>query len=89
MFHIADIMTPIKNITFAVNTSKAGAEDAARYLAGIVEGEGGQTQITTVYPLLVTVGEIIVRPMVLDDFRVVEDKKAKRSFGAANVHRLP
>lgn len=51
MFHIADIMKPIKHITFAVNTSKPGAEDAARYLAGIVECEGAQTQITTEYPL--------------------------------------
>ena len=28
-------MQPIQNITFAVNTTKPGAEEAARYLAGI------------------------------------------------------
>ncbi len=44
-------MNPIQTITFAVNTSKPGAEEAARYLAGIAQCEGAQTQITTQYPL--------------------------------------
>lgn len=44
-------MNPIKTITFAVNTSKPGAEAAARYLAGIAECEGVQATITTEYPL--------------------------------------
>ena len=44
-------MQPIKTITFAVNTTKPGALEAARYLAGIAECEGSQTRITTDYPL--------------------------------------
>ena len=44
-------MQPIKTITFAVNTTKPGAEDAARYLAGIAECEGVQAKISTDYPL--------------------------------------
>ncbi|MEM8866914.1 MAG: NAD(+)/NADH kinase [Verrucomicrobiota bacterium] len=44
-------MKAIQSITFAVNDSKPGAEDAARYLAAIAECEGVQTQITTEYPL--------------------------------------
>lgn len=44
-------MQPIKTITFAVNTTKPGAEEAARYLAGIAECEGVETRITTDYPL--------------------------------------
>ncbi len=44
-------MKPIQSITFAVNSSKPGAEEAARYLAGIAECEGVQTRITSEYPL--------------------------------------
>jgi NAD+ kinase len=44
-------MQAIKTITFAVNTTKPGAEEAARYLAGIAECEGVQTTIATEYPL--------------------------------------
>lgn len=44
-------MQPIKTITFAVNTTKPGALEAARYLAGIAECEGAQSRITTDYPL--------------------------------------
>lgn len=44
-------MQPINTITFAVNTTKPGAHEAARYLAGIAECEGTQTRITTDYPL--------------------------------------
>ena len=44
-------MQPIKTITFAVNTTKPGALEAARYLAGIAECEETQTRITTDYPL--------------------------------------
>jgi len=44
-------MSPIKNITFAVNASKKGAAEAARYIAGIAQCEGVHTQITTEYPL--------------------------------------
>lgn len=44
-------MQPIKTITFAVNTTKPGTEDTARYLAGIAECEGVQTTICTDYPL--------------------------------------
>lgn len=44
-------MQPIQNITFAVNTTKPGAEEAARYLAGIAECEGVQTTISSDYPL--------------------------------------
>lgn len=44
-------MKPIQSITFAVNTSKPGAEDTARYLAGLAKCEGVSTQIITEYPL--------------------------------------
>jgi NAD+ kinase len=44
-------MQAIRSITFAVNTTKDGALDTARYLAGIAECEGVQTQIATDYPL--------------------------------------
>lgn len=44
-------MQAIRSITFAVNTTKDGALDTARYLAGIAECEGVQTKITTDYPL--------------------------------------
>lgn len=45
------LMQAIKTITFAVNTTKPGSLEAARYLAGIGECEGAQTRITTDYPL--------------------------------------
>lgn len=44
-------MKPIQRITFAVNTSKPGAQEIARYLAGLAECEGVQTRIHTEYPL--------------------------------------
>lgn len=44
-------MQVIETITFAVNTSKAGAEDVARYLSGLAECEGVKTRTTTEYPL--------------------------------------
>lgn len=44
-------MSPIKTITFAVNTSKPGAEEAALGLAAIAQAAGTETQITTEYPL--------------------------------------
>jgi NAD+ kinase len=44
-------MQTIKTITFAVNTTKPGAEKAARCLAGIADGEGVQTKIRSDYPL--------------------------------------
>lgn len=44
-------MQPIQTITFAVNTTKPGAEEAARYLAGIAQCEGVQTTISNDYPL--------------------------------------
>ncbi len=44
-------MKAIETITFAVNTTKPGTEDAARFLAGIAECEGVHTRITTEYPL--------------------------------------
>ena len=44
-------MHAINTITFAVNTTKPGASDAARYLAGIAECEGAQTRILEDYPL--------------------------------------
>ncbi len=46
-------MQAIQTITFAVNTSKPGAEDAARYLAGLAGCVGVKTQIITDYPLSV------------------------------------
>ncbi len=53
MFNIHSLqrMSPITTICFAVNTSKDGAEAAARYLAEIAECEGVKTTTTTVYPL--------------------------------------
>ncbi len=44
-------MEPIRKITFAVNTTKPGAEEAARFLAGIAECEGAECRIVTDYPL--------------------------------------
>ncbi|MGB1127654.1 MAG: NAD(+)/NADH kinase [Opitutales bacterium] len=44
-------MKAIQSITFAVNTTKPGADATARYLAGIAECEGVTTQITSDYPL--------------------------------------
>lgn len=44
-------MEPIRSITFAVNTTKPGAEEAARYLVGLTECEGVAATITTEYPL--------------------------------------
>ena len=44
-------MQAIQSITFAVNTTKPGAEEAARFLAGIAECEGVATNISTQYPL--------------------------------------
>lgn len=44
-------MRAIQTITFAVNTTKPGAQKAASFLAGIAECEGVQTRITTDYPL--------------------------------------
>ena len=44
-------MQAIQSITFAVNTTKPGTEEAARFLAGIAECEGVATSISTDYPL--------------------------------------
>lgn len=44
-------MDPIRSITFAVNTTKPGAEEAARYLSGLAECEGVVTRISHAYPL--------------------------------------
>lgn len=44
-------MKPIDTITFAVNTTKPGAEEAARFLAAIAECEQVKTKIATDYPL--------------------------------------
>ncbi len=44
-------MDPIRNIAFAVNTTKPGAESVARFLSGIAECEGATTRILTDYPL--------------------------------------
>ncbi len=44
-------MQTIQTITFAINTSKPGAEDVARYLSGLAECEGVKTRITAQYPL--------------------------------------
>lgn len=44
-------MDPIRTISFAVNTTKPGAREVARFLAGIAECEGAQTRILTDYPL--------------------------------------
>ncbi|MEC7274123.1 MAG: NAD(+)/NADH kinase [Verrucomicrobiota bacterium] len=45
-------MEAIKSITFAVNKTKSGSEDAARFLAGIAECEGVKTTIRSDYPFL-------------------------------------
>lgn len=44
-------MEPIRSITFVVNTTKPGAKEAARYLAGLADCEGVTATITTEYPL--------------------------------------
>jgi len=44
-------MQAIQSITFAVNSTKPGAADTARYLAGIAECEGVQVTIREDYPL--------------------------------------
>lgn len=44
-------MQAIQSITFAVNTTKPGTEETARFLAGIAECEGVNTTICTEYPL--------------------------------------
>jgi NAD+ kinase len=44
-------MKAIQTITFAVNTTKPGAPEAARFLARIAECEGVKTTISTDYPL--------------------------------------
>ena len=45
-------METIKSITFAVNKTKPGAEDAARFLAGIAECEGVKATIRSDHPFL-------------------------------------
>ena len=44
-------MNEICAITFAVNTSKSGAQETARFLAGIAQCEGVETKIEEAYPL--------------------------------------
>jgi len=44
-------MKAIQTITFAVNSTKPGAQEAARYLAGLAECEGVKTNSSTDYPL--------------------------------------
>lgn len=44
-------MKPIQTITFAVNSSKPGAAEAAENIAAIVQGEGCRTKISKEYPL--------------------------------------
>jgi NAD+ kinase len=44
-------MKPIESIAFAVNTSKPGAGDVVRYLAGIADCEGVRTEAFEAYPL--------------------------------------
>lgn len=44
-------MNPIRKIAFAVNTTKPGAEDVARFLAGVTECEGASAHLITDYPL--------------------------------------
>ena len=44
-------MQAIQTITFAVNSTKPGAAEAARYLAGIAECEGARVTIREDYPL--------------------------------------
>lgn len=45
-------MKAIESITFAVNKTKPGAEEAARFLAGIAECEGVKVTIRSDYPFL-------------------------------------
>jgi NAD+ kinase len=44
-------MKVIETITFAVNSTKPGAKEAARYLSGLAECEGVKTKSLTDYPL--------------------------------------
>lgn len=44
-------MEHIQTIAFVINTDKSGAEETARYLAGIADCEGIQTQSFNDYPL--------------------------------------
>jgi NAD+ kinase len=44
-------MKSIRKITFAVNATKPGAAESARYLAGIAECEGAETRMVENYPL--------------------------------------
>ncbi|MGB0344351.1 MAG: NAD(+)/NADH kinase [Coraliomargarita sp.] len=44
-------MKSIRTITFAVNRTKPGAAESARFLAGIAECEGAVTRIVESYPL--------------------------------------
>ena len=44
-------MNPIRKISFAVNTMKPGAEEVARFLAGVAECEGASARLITDYPL--------------------------------------
>jgi NAD+ kinase len=44
-------MNPIQKISFAINTTKPGAEEVARFLAGIAACEGASTRLITDYPL--------------------------------------
>ncbi|MEO0508385.1 MAG: NAD(+)/NADH kinase [Verrucomicrobiota bacterium] len=44
-------MQAIQSITFAVNTTKQGTEETARFLAGLADCEGVKTSISTEYPL--------------------------------------
>lgn len=44
-------MKAIQTITFAINATKPGAHDAARYLAGLAECEGVRTKRLSDYPL--------------------------------------
>ena len=48
----AFVMKNIRTITFAVNTTKPGAAESARFLAGIAECEGAETQILENYRTL-------------------------------------
>lgn len=42
---------PVRTITFAVNTSKKGAEETAAYLGGLLQREGVSTRVVAEYPL--------------------------------------
>ena len=44
-------MNPIRKISFAVNTTKPGAEQVAGFLAGVAECEGASARLITDYPL--------------------------------------